>query len=44
MEVTIGNSRLITNKTRDERDAVGVARGEGDRPRLGNARQLAGSG
>lgn len=30
MELTIGNARLITNRTRDERDAASVARGEGD--------------
>lgn len=30
MELTIGNSRLMTNMTRDERDAGSVARGEGD--------------
>lgn len=41
MELAIGNSRLMTNMTRDEMDAVSDARGEGDCHTLGKAMQTA---
>ena len=41
MELAIGNSRLMTNTTRDERDAVSDARGEGDCHSLGKTKQTA---
>lgn len=41
VELAIGNSRLMTNMTRDEMDAVSDARGEGDCHSLGKTMQTA---